>query len=177
MDESQLCARCYSEPMANMNTGLCDPCLRVDENKARIAAENILALAQQSVVATKDSGERRAFATGSQRDAATNKGRFDLLSPMVTRRDAGLMERGAVKYDARNWEKGQPLSVFLDCAMRHMQKHLMGYRDEDHLAAARWNIGGMMHTEHQIARGFLPAELDDLPCYVTDEERQSGEGW
>ena len=126
---------------------------------------------------TKDSGSRRSFDTGSQRDAATDKGRYDLVTPIALRRLAGLYERGAVKYNARNWEKGQPLSVYLDCAMRHMQKHLMGYRDEDHLAAAIWNVAGMMHTEHQIARGFLPAELDDLPCYVTDEERLSGEGW
>jgi hypothetical protein len=126
---------------------------------------------------TKDSGTRREFATGSKRDAATGKGRFDLMSPMVLRRDAGLYERGAEKYDARNWEKGQPFSVFMDCAMRHLMKHQMGFRDEDHLAAARWNLAAIMHCEHQIERGNLPAELDDLPCYVTDEERTTGEGW
>lgn len=130
-----------------------------------------------SVPLTKDSGERRAFDTGSQRDAAVDKGRFDLVTPIALRRLAGLYERGAVKYDARNWEKGQPLSVFMDCAMRHLQKHLMGYRDEDHLGAVLWNIAAIMHIEHQIAREKLPAELDDLPCYVTEGERTSGEGW
>lgn len=126
---------------------------------------------------TKDSGSRRSFDTGSVRDAATDKGRFDLISPIALRRLAGLYERGAVKYDARNWEKGQPQSVYLDCAMRHLQKHLMGYRDEDHLSAAAWNVFCMMHQEHQLERGMLPAELDDLPCYLTDEEKDSGSGW
>jgi len=123
---------------------------------------------------TKDSGTRRTFSTGSVRDGATGKGRFDLLSPIALFRDAKLYERGAIKYEARNWEKGQPLSVFLDCAMRHLTKHLMGYRDEDHLAAARWNIAGIMHVEHQIERGNLPAELNDLPNYLTEEERTEG---
>ena len=45
-------------------------------------------------------------------------------------------------------------------------KYLEGHRDEDHLAAARWNIGGMIHTEEMIGRGLLPGELDDLPCYL-----------
>jgi hypothetical protein len=163
--EPELCARCHHDPIANMNTGLCSVCIAVD-----YAKESIVAV-------TKDSGTRREFPTGSVRDGATGKGRFDLMSPMVARRDAGLLERGAVKYGERNWEKGQPMSVALNCAKRHLEKHHMGYRDEDHLAAARWNIACMMHVEHQIARGMLPAELDDLPCYVTDEERDSGGGW
>ena len=123
---------------------------------------------------TRDSGTRRTFDTGSVRDAATGKGRFDLVTPIALMRLAKLYERGAIKYDPRNWEKGQSLSETLDCAMRHLQKHLMGYRDEDHLAAAAWNVFAIMHYEHQIERGFLPAELDNLPNYLTPEERENG---
>ena len=123
---------------------------------------------------TKDSGTRRTFDTGSVRDAATGKGRFDLITPIALMRLAKLYERGAVKYDPRTWEKGQPLSETLDCAMRHLQKRLMGYRDEDHLAASAWNVFAIMHYEHQIERGFLPAELDNLPNYLTPEERENG---
>lgn len=115
---------------------------------------------------TKDSGTRRAFSTGSQRDAATGKGRYDLVSPLALLRLALLYERGAEKYDARNWEKGQPQSVYLDSAMRHLQKHLAGWRDEDHLAACAWNVFCMMHQEEQ--RDRLPAELFDLPDYMTN---------
>jgi hypothetical protein len=114
----------------------------------------------------KDSGTRREFDTGAKRDAATGKGRYDLISPLATRRKAILLEKGAIKYDARNWEKGMPLSVFLDCAKRHLDKYLEGLRDEDHLAAASWNIDCMMHFEEMIARGLKPAELDDMPSYV-----------
>lgn len=116
---------------------------------------------------TKDSGSRRTFDTGSVRDAASGKGRYDLLCPIAIEREAQLFERGAVKYDARNWEKGQPMSVFLDCALRHLFNYLAGKRDEDHLAAARWNIGGIMFMEEQIALGKLPPELNDLPDHVT----------
>lgn len=120
---------------------------------------------------TKDSGERRAFSTGSVRDAATGKGRFDLISPIALERLALMYERGAAKYDDRNWEKGQPVTRVMDCALRHLNKHLAGWRDEDHLAAALWNVAAMIHIEHQCARGKLPAELIDWPAaYVTEED-------
>lgn len=118
----------------------------------------------------KDSGERRSFGDGmAVRDAATGKGRYDLISPLAMRRLAVLLEKGAEKYDARNWEKGMPLSVFFDCAVRHLFKHLEGLRDEDHLAAAMWNVQAMIHFEEMIARGLKPADLDDLPSYVSLE--------
>jgi hypothetical protein len=116
--------------------------------------------------AVKDSGKREDFETGSRRDTREGKGRFDLLSPIVMRRDARHMENGAVKDGDRNWEKGQPLSRFLDSAMRHLNTYMEGHRDEDHLAAARWNIACMIHTEEMIQRGRLPAELNDLPDFT-----------
>ncbi len=113
----------------------------------------------------KDSGKREEFDTGSLRDTRIGKGRFDLISPFVLERDAKHLENGARKYGDRNWEKGQPLSRYYDSAMRHMNKYMMGYCDEDHLAAARWNIAALMHTEYMISIGRLPEELDDLPCW------------
>lgn len=107
----------------------------------------------------QDSGERQTFPTGAQRDSETGKGRFDLLSPYTRERDAILMEKGAAKYDARNWEKGMPFSRFLDSALRHLNKYQLGLTDEDHLAAARWNIGCIMHLE------ATRPELNDLPKY------------
>lgn len=124
---------------------------------------------------TKDSGSRREFDTGSVRDAAAGKGRYDLISPLAMLRLAQLYERGADKYKARNWEKGQPQSVYIDCAMRHLQKHLAGHRDEDHLAAAAWNVFAMMHQEHQFERGLLPKSLDDLPMYLLPGNEDDGD--
>ena len=118
----------------------------------------------------KDSGKREEMQTGSKRDSRDGKGRYDLMSPVVLARDARHFENGSKKYGDRNWEKGQPLSRFLDSAMRHLNKYLEGHRDEDHLAAARWNIGGMIHVEEMIQRGLLPAELNDLPNFLTPTE-------
>jgi len=63
----------------------------------------------------------------------------------------------------RNWEKGMPLSWFMDSGLRHLFKHLAGMRDEDHLAAALFNISGLIWTENEITEGRLPADLNDLP--------------
>lgn len=117
--------------------------------------------------AVMDSGVREEFQTGSRRDSRQGKGRFDLMSPFVLERDSRHLENGATKYGDRNWERGQPLSRYYDSAMRHMNKYLMGYRDEDHLAAARWNLAALMHTEMMIQLGVLPKELNDLPSWPT----------
>ena len=111
----------------------------------------------------KDSGAWREFSTGSVRDRAKGKGRFDLLPPHALRRIAIHYENGARKYDDRNWEKGQPLSVYLDSAIRHLVGVLEGMVDEDHLAAAAWNVMGLMETQYRISKGVLPQILDDLP--------------
>lgn len=106
---------------------------------------------------TKDSGKREVFTTGAQRDIRRGKGRFDLLPMRALTRDAQLYERGAAKYEDRNWEKGMPFSRFVDSAMRHLVQYMMGMRDEDHLAAVRFNIGAIMELEE------THPELDDLP--------------
>ena len=120
-----------------------------------------------------DSGEREQHATGAVRDTRAGKGRFDLISPVAKRRLAQWYEKGAMKYTDRNWEKGMPLSRFLDSAMRHLNDYAMvaQYRRdgiplenlppdvnpyEDHLSAAMWNIAAIIHFEE------LRPELDDL---------------
>lgn len=112
---------------------------------------------------TKDSGERRPFDTGAHRDVATGKGRYDLLPPEGIKRLAQLFERGAEKYDDRNWEMGIPLSVYADSMLRHAFQAANGHEDEDHLAAVAWNALCMLTTQVRIREGLLPAELDDLP--------------
>jgi len=119
----------------------------------------------------KDSGKRQEFKTGSVRDTNIGKGRYDLISPLMLQRLAKHFENGAVKYGDRNWEKGQPLSRYFDSAIRHLYKHLEGQRDEDHLAAAIWNVGAMIHTEELIERDLLPKELNDLPNYLKKDSR------
>ncbi len=111
----------------------------------------------------QDSGERTEFTSGAVRDRQDGKGRFDLFSPISLMRLAQHFENGAQKYKDRNWEKGMPLSRFFDSAVRHLYAFIGGSRDEDHLAAADWNIHCLIHTEAMIEAGKLPKELNDLP--------------
>lgn len=112
--------------------------------------------------AVKDSGKRESFATGSRRDTREGKGRYDLIPPVGIKRLAVHFENGAKKYGDRNWEKGQPVSRYLDSGIRHFYAYLAGDRSEDHLAAAAWNALAAIHTTEKCATGELPRELDDL---------------
>jgi len=115
----------------------------------------------------KDSGERRDFETGSRRDVRTGKGRYDLINPIVTRRLARHYENGAVKYGDHNWELGQPMMSYMDSCKRHLDMFHEGNREEDHLAAAIWNVASMIFTEEMVARGILDPSLNDMPNYLT----------
>ena len=105
----------------------------------------------------KDSGERTEFATGAVRDMATGKGRTDLLPMVALLRLSRHYEAGAVKYGLRNWEKGIPVSSFMDSAIRHIFCYMMGWDDEDHLAAAAFNVLGAMQMEE------VRPDMLDLP--------------
>jgi hypothetical protein len=105
----------------------------------------------------------RKFDTGSQRDGTPDRGVPSLRPMHALNRLDRHMEAGAKKYDARNWEKGQPLSVLADSAYRHLDKFIAGYDDEDHLAAALWNVAALAETVDRIRLGVLPSGLDDLP--------------
>lgn len=108
-----------------------------------------------------DSGARQTFASGSVRDTQENKGRYDLLPFTALERIAIHTEHGAKKYGDRNWEKGQPVSRYINSAIRHITKFCMGRTDEDHLAAAIWNLMCIMHTMHEIENKNLPVELGE----------------
>lgn len=49
-------------------------------------------------------------------------------------------ENGALKYGERNWEKGIPVSRYIDSALRHLMKDCACEVDEDHEAAFVWNL-------------------------------------
>lgn len=108
-------------------------------------------------------GSVREFNTGSRRDSRQGKGRFDLIVPSALMALAHHLEEGAMKYGDRNWELGQPISVYLDSAFRHWVKFWAGHTDETHIHAALWNIMALIETQERIAKGELPEELDDHP--------------
>lgn len=121
----------------------------------------------------RDSGEREVNNdTGMQRDTRTGKGRFDLIPPTYLKRLARLYEEGAVKYDDRNWEKGGPLSRFMDSALRHINDYREGCREEDHLVQATWNLIAIIHFEEMIERGLAPKDFYDFPSYLPDKKEE-----
>lgn len=108
----------------------------------------------------------REYGTGSRRDSREGKGRYDLISPYALERLAKRLEYGVKKYGERNWEKGQPQQDFYDSAMRHMNKWQMGFIDEDHLAAAMWNIHCMIHFDEEELH--TPAVLEQMFHRIDD---------
>ena len=127
---------------------------------------------KKNIPGIDDGGERIRYGeNGAFREPADGKGRFDLVSPFALQRLARWYELGAKKYEDRNWEKGIPFSRYMDSAMRHLTKYMMGMTDEDHLAAAAWNITCIMHHEE-----LGQMELDDLPHYYQKKlaEKSSG---
>lgn len=86
-------------------------------------------------------------------------------------RVARVYEKGALKYAARNWEKGINLSRMLDSAQRHWYQVLEGKEDEDHAAQALWNVMGWLQTKYWIDNGILPKSFDDMPVYKRIEEK------
>lgn len=66
-------------------------------------------------------------------------------------------EAGAIKYGERNWEKGIPLSSYIDSAVRHYLKYLDGQEDENHFIAFVWNIVCCIWTNKHLP------EMRDLP--------------
>lgn len=88
----------------------------------------------------KDSGERTEFETGAVRDMHTGKGRMDLLPWNAIMEVSKHCESGAKKYGEHNVDKGIPLNSFCDSGMRHLAKFMAGWKDEDHLLAAVWNL-------------------------------------
>lgn len=123
-----------------------------------------------------DSGERTEFQTGAVRDMHEGKGRFDLLPMCVLMRLAKHYEKGALKYEERNWEKGISAHSFADSAFRHMVKYMDGWTDEDHLIAAIWNLCGLAWTEEKKPELIdIPARSGDCIDYQKEVERLKAE--
>ena len=104
-----------------------------------------------------DSGNRRDFETGARRDTSEGKGRYDLLPWEAVKQLAIHCEMGAEKYGERNCEKGIPISSLMDSAVRHLVKYQTGEADENHLAAALWNIAFAIYHEKKNP------EMNDIP--------------
>lgn len=85
---------------------------------------------------------------------------------------AKIFEAGALKYEPRNWEKGIPLSRFLDSGLRHLCRAERKDDDEPHLTMGCWNLLCMLETKLRIDAGFLPAELNDAPVLLQEKNSE-----
>lgn len=102
------------------------------------------------------------YASGAQRQPNQGRGRYDLLHAWAMRRIALRCEYGAQLYGDRNWEKGIPQSRMICSALRHLFQYLQGLTDEDHLAAAAWNLLAALDQEERVRAGRLPVEILDI---------------
>lgn len=121
-------------------------------------------------VSVKDSGERRVSKTGAQRDKGMGKGRPSLILWSMIQELSKILEAGEFKYEAFNYEKGMPLSWYFDSALRHIFKHLAGYRDENHLPMGIFNLAAAIDCKRKIDAGLIPEEMDDLRIPLSNED-------
>ena len=110
----------------------------------------------------------RKFDTGAQRDIADGKLRMSLLPPAELKRVLKRYLDGADKYGENNWMQGMPLSVYYDCAHRHLEAWWRGCDDEDHAAAVVWNILCAMWTEKNCSKDNNISKLDDKWKYPNE---------
>lgn len=110
----------------------------------------------------RETGERRKFSTGAEKQAAAGKGTPVLIPPDAILEVAKHFEEGAEVHGERNWEKGIPLSELMNSLERHTQQEKMGLTDERHDRAIAWIGIVYLATKMRIQQGILPKELDDL---------------
>jgi len=110
----------------------------------------------------KSSGEKREFSTGSHRDSALGKPAMELLPYDLMMRVANWYELGAEKYGINNYRLGQPSTKVIGSLMRHFTYYIMGFKDEDHLAAMIWNGFCLMNNDTYHADNPEVCDLDKL---------------
>lgn len=101
----------------------------------------------------KDSGERKVFDSGMQRDVTEGKIDYALVfdGPMFERW-ADHMNKGARKYEKRNWMKAagkEEYDRFKESALRHFIQWFRGETDEDHASAVFFNINGAEYVKEK----------------------------
>jgi hypothetical protein len=140
----------YEKTHKDMNCPFCGEPLIVSESHNDVACpDNGCTFNFTEYKMIQCSGEIRHFGTGAIRDNNEGKGRCDLLPASSLLRLSRHYEAGGKKYGDNNWQNGMPISVLMDSSVRHLLKYLDGWTDEDHLAAACWNILNAMWMEEK----------------------------
>ena len=124
----------------------------------------------------KDSGARQEYDSGFVRDTEDGKLDYTLLfdGPMAERIAAHLT-KGSEKYGPRNWALACTLPEaqrFRRSAARHFKQWLGGETDEDHAAAATFNMFAAEHVFAVMRRE--PEALEFLDKARDDEAVRKG---
>ena len=101
----------------------------------------------------KDSGQRKTFKSGMQRDSKINPLRYDLIWQPGLKRLATHMGNGALKYSENNWMKADSqdeATRFKASLLRHAMQLLNNEVDEDHMSAVVFNAFGLEYTRERI---------------------------
>lgn len=112
----------------------------------------------------------QTFSTGAVRSACdengNRKGRMDLLPWEAIRLLSIHCENGVVEagHAEHNVDLGIPQHSLIDSATRHIAKYLSGWKDEDHLVSAAWNI--MFALQQTVTH----PELIDVPWAADKKE-------
>lgn len=95
------------------------------------------------------------------------KGRYDLIPALALMRIAKRMEIGAQKHGSRGWLTFAVRTGERYCkVMRHLAQHVLGMRDEDHLAAAGAQLMIWLDIDERVLMGKLPPACDDATEYA-----------
>ena len=109
-----------------------------------------------------NSGQHAEYDTGAIRDSKIGNGIPSLMPIEALRVAAKRFEDGAIHYGTNNWQKGIPLSRYVDSLYRHLWQWMEDEKDEDHGGAIIWNVMCMIQTKKWIEQGKLPRDLNDL---------------
>ena len=98
--------------------------------------------------------------TGAVRDSQEGKEDYiETISWTAMKRHAKYMTGKKKKYGTGNFKKGIPIESYEMSLVRHLQKYLENKyeggiieTDEDHVAAMRFNIDGIMHEEERLKK-------------------------
>ncbi len=108
----------------------------------------------------KDKNPRK-FTTGAVRDQDTDKENYlDSVSWVALKRYAKYQNSATKgRYEDGNWRLGIPIKEYEKSMMRHIQKYLSNKYDGtniepevDHLAAAWFNLQGIIHEEEKLKK-------------------------
>lgn len=101
--------------------------------------------------------ENKVFESGAQRSIGNKEDYVETISFLALKRYAEYMTSQQERYGRGNWRKGIPIESYEQSLMRHLQKYFSNKYDGtnvepdvDHLAAAWFNLQGLMHEEEKL---------------------------